>query len=203
MGELAAEDGQEKGNGLHLEDPGRELEELERGRGGEHGRDHNGEKLLLLEAIADALVAFTVDALEQEELTSGAADEEGDERTDGGRNCGYKTVEQEALVVYSDVAYDDAVHRDGDGDEGGVNQGEPSHPPDAKRLEDCQQDYRKLVQKSDGCKFHGPFILPFGRFGKRSFLHVRCCRPAGQVREGVEEGLPEGSFRHRGDCPGD
>lgn len=139
MGELAAEDGQEEGKGLHLEDPGGELKELERGRRGEHGRDHNGEKLLALEAIADALVAFAVDALEQEELTAGTADEEGDERTDGGGNRGYKTVEEEALVIYRDVADDDTVHGDGDRDQCGVNQGKASDPPDPERLEDCQQ----------------------------------------------------------------
>jgi hypothetical protein len=143
--ELAAEDGKEKGNGLHLEDTGGELEELERGGRREHGRDHDGEELLALEAVADALVAFAVDALEEKELAAGATDEEGDERADGGSHGGDETVDQKAVVVSGDVADDDAVHGDRNGDQCGVDEGEAGDAPDAEWFEDQQQGSRELM----------------------------------------------------------
>src|SRR5215469_15560538 len=72
--EFAGEDCSEVPQGLHFEDSGGELEELHRHRRGHHRRNHDGEKLLLLEAVAKAFIALAIDALQQEELATGAAE---------------------------------------------------------------------------------------------------------------------------------
>ena len=89
---LAAEGGEEEGYELHLEDAGGELEELEGGGGWAHGGDQDGEELLALEAVTEALVALAVNALEEEEFAAGAADGEGHERADGRCSGGHEAV---------------------------------------------------------------------------------------------------------------
>ena len=79
LNELATEDGEEEGDAFHLEDAGGELEELERGGRWKHGRNHDGEKFLTLETVADALIAFAVDAFQQKELAASTADKERNE----------------------------------------------------------------------------------------------------------------------------
>ena len=86
LSHLAAEDRQDECDGLHLEDAGGELEELERERRWAHRGDHHRQELLVLEAIPHPLVALAVDAFEQEELAARAADKERHEGTDG-RGC--------------------------------------------------------------------------------------------------------------------
>ena len=132
--ELSAEDGQNERNQLHLEDAGGELEEFERGGGRKHRRNHDGEELLALEAVANLLVALAVDALEQEELAASATDEEGNQRAEGGRGCGHEAVGEESMVIGRDIADDDAVHGDGDGDERGVDERQAADTPDPEGL---------------------------------------------------------------------
>jgi len=134
--ELSAKDRQEKRSGLHLEDAGGELEEFEWGWRWEHRRDHDGEELLTLEAVADALVTFAVDALEEEKLATRTANEKRHERAES-RGCGgHEAINQKAVVVGRDIPDDDAVHGDRNGDERGVDEGEAADAPDAERLED-------------------------------------------------------------------
>jgi hypothetical protein len=79
----ATKDRQHEGGGLHLEDAGGKDESLPRRGRGQHGRDHHGQKLLVLEAGAHFFVAFAVDALEQEEFAAGAAQAVGKQAADG------------------------------------------------------------------------------------------------------------------------
>ena len=60
-----------------------ELKQLDRHGRGAHGRKHDGEELLLFEAVAQLFVALAVDALEEKELAAGAADVVGDHASDG------------------------------------------------------------------------------------------------------------------------
>ena len=184
---FAAEGSEEEGDELHLEDACGELEEFEGGGGGADGRDHDGEEFLALEAVAEALVALAVDALEKEEFAAGAADGEGNQRAEGRCGGGHEAVEKEFPGGGVDVEADDAVHRAGDGDEGGVQKGQAAEAPDAEGKHEGVDDQRELVQEGDGMKFHADFILPSGR-GEDGMVGV-----AGEEVEGVGEKMEDGA----------
>lgn len=66
-------------------------------------------------------------------------------------------------MIGRDIADDDAIHGDRDGDERGVNECQAANPPDPEGLEDGQKDGRELMQESDGANDHGIYILPLRR----------------------------------------
>lgn len=174
LDEFSAEGGEGKEGKLHFKDAGGELEELERGGRRAHGGDEDGEEFLALEAVAHALVALTVDALEKKELAAGAADHEGNDGADGRGSGGHEAEEEEFTRFGMDVADDDAIHGTGDGDEGGVQKSEAADAPDAEGLEDGEEDSRELVEQSDGVNGHGVSILAFGEQRCEVACEQRC-----------------------------
>ena len=107
-------------------------------------------------------------------------------------------------MIGCDVTDDDAIHGDGNGDQGRIDQGETRYAPDAEGLEGHEQDGGELMQESDGAKFHGVFILSFGAVnllaGRRSRLDARCCRRGDQGRGAGVGGRHGESFRLRVGC---
>jgi len=73
---------------------------------------------------------LAIDALEQEEFAAGAAQAVGQEAADGRANRGEKAIEPEVGFVVPDVDGEDGVHGDGDG--GGIEEGDGSDAPDAE-----------------------------------------------------------------------
>ena len=150
--EFSGGDGEEEGDGLHFKDAGGELEELDGHGRGHHGGDHDGEELLFFEAVAEFFVALAVDAFEQEELSAGAADVVGEQRADGGADGGEEDVEEEAAVIVGDEVDDEGV--DGDGDGGGVDDGERADAPDAERLQEGEHGEVEFAEEGDGAAAH-------------------------------------------------
>src|ERR1700682_3230281 len=81
--QTAAEDSQKKLRDLHFKHACRKNEELERRRRRQHGGDHQGEKLLALKAVADALEFGFVDALQQKQFAAGPAQSVGNQAANG------------------------------------------------------------------------------------------------------------------------
>ena len=154
LDELARERGQQKWSGAHFEDARGELEELERGGRRAHGGDEDGEEFLAFEAVSHALVAFAVDALEEDEFATGATDQEGNQRAQRGGSRSHQAEEEELVRLVMDVADDDAVHGAGDGNEGGVEEREAAYAPDSEGFEEGEEDSGKFVERRDGVDFH-------------------------------------------------
>ena len=105
-------------------------------------------------------------------------------------------------MVGRDIADDDAVHRNRDGNQRGVDQRQAANTPDPKGLEDGQKDVRKLVQESDGANNHGISILPPAM---RDLPLRRVLGVAGEKVEGVGKQRQDGAqraLRHRSGLPG-
>ena len=143
--ELAGGDGEEVGEDAHLEDAGGELKEFDRHGRGAHGGEHDCEELLFFKAVAEALEAVAVDALEQEELAAGAAEIVGQQAADGGADRGHEAVEQDARVAGDAVADDERIE-EGQGDGGGIDDGEGKQAPDAEGLQYGEHDELDLDQ---------------------------------------------------------
>ncbi len=183
LNEFAEEGCQNEGQGLHLKDTGGELDDFERRGRRAHGRDQDGEKLLTLEAVAQLLVTLAIDALHQEELSTGTANEEGDQRAERGSGGTHQAVNDEEAVVGLDVYGENAVEAAGDGNQRGVDEGEAGDAPDAEGNEEGQQECGELMQKNDGMQFHGIFILSFASM---------CCVACEEI-EGVGQERKDGS----------
>src|SRR5581483_8314357 len=111
-------------------------------------------ELLVLETIPHALVALTVDTLEQEECATGPADEEGNEGPDCRSSGGNEAVDEELIVVGRDVADTHAIHRHRDGNQRGVDKRQTANTPDAQRLHHREEQPGKLMQQRYRSKFH-------------------------------------------------
>lgn len=153
----SAGDGQQKVRDLHLKYAGREDNELEWSGWGQHGRYHQGQKLLLFEAIADFLQPFLVDSFQQEELTAGPAQTVGQQAAHRGPNRRRYAVDP--CLVRSGIGIRCNQSVDRDGNRQAVNDGQNQQSPAPKRLEsgdpgtDFEQNFVKrqaaIVREAD------------------------------------------------------
>ncbi len=136
--EPAEKDGEHERENAHLENASGEDEELPWGRRGQHGGDQEGEKLLFFKAVAELLVAGTVDAFEEEQLATRAPEQERNEAADGGTERAHEDVGPGVTAIGPVVAGQEEVHRDGDGR--GVDERDGTRAPDTPGLEEGQQE---------------------------------------------------------------
>ena len=80
-----------------------------------YGYPGNGKEFLALEAVAHLLKTVAVDALEQEQLASSAAQAVGQQPADRRSAGGQHAIEPEMWPIVPDIYGQDGVHGDGNG----------------------------------------------------------------------------------------
>src|SRR6267378_5746655 len=144
--QASAEDRRQELKGLHFKDSGGENQQLEGGGWGQHGRDHQGQELLLFKAVAEPQQPGLVDAFEQKQLAAGASDVKGNQAAESGA-CGGRQAKQPAPVR---VAVNEPGHQGvhGHTEGGGVESGYNQDTPGSQGFE-CG-DHRRIFQKKLG-----------------------------------------------------
>src|SRR5262249_36745115 len=117
----------------HLKNARGKNKQFERCRWGQRGGKHQGQELLALKAVADALQLGFINTFEQEQLTSGPAQVVGQQAAQSRAYSTGDTIKPGAAGVSEHEPRDQGIH--GNAEEGGVDTSQKKNAPGAQGLQ--------------------------------------------------------------------
>lgn len=201
--ELPGKDGSQEPERLHLKHACGKLEEFDRHRRRQHRRNHDCEKLLLLEAISKLLVTPAIDALEQEYLSACPPKVIRHKAANSGACRSHHAVENKAGMVVSDIVNQQSI--DGNRHRCCVDQRKASDTPDTKGLQEGEHRGVPFMKERYRGDFHWGLIYFTGspaREVSEQFVNQRapCVLPVDREHAAEVEGSPEANCVRRWGC---